>query len=59
MDNQIKVLGLSFSNKDSETYDENFKSKLKSIQGIMHSWRKRYLTVGGRIVVVKSLLCQN
>ena len=54
--NRLKVLGVSFSNYDSKTSDENFESKLRSIQGIMHSWRKRYLTVRGRIVIVKSLL---
>ena len=53
---RLKVLGVSFSNDDSETYDENFESKLRGIQAIMRSWRKRYLTVRGRIVVVKSLL---
>ena len=53
---QLKVLGVSFSNDDSQTYDENFESKLRSIQAIMCSWRRRYLTVRGRIVVVKSLL---
>ena len=53
---RLKVLGISFSNDDSETYDENFESKLRNIQTIICCWKKRYLTVRGRIVLVKSLL---
>ena len=53
---KLKVLGITFANNDADTYDENFECKLKTIQSMMHSWKRRYLTVRGRIVVVKSLL---
>ena len=53
---KLKILGIVFANNDAETYQENFECKLKTIQSIMRSWKRRYLTVRGRIVVVKSLL---
>ena len=53
---KLKVLGIVFANNDAETYEENFECKLQTIQSIMQSWKRRYLTLRGRIVVVKSLL---
>ena len=53
---KLKVLGVVFANTDEEGYEENFESKLKHIKSIIASWKKRYITLRGKIVLVKSLL---
>ena len=45
-----------FANDDQDVYEENFGSKLNAIQASMNSWRRRYLTMKGRITIIKTLL---
>ena len=52
----MKVLGVVFANDEQDAHEENFESKLKVIQSIMNNWRRRFITVRGKITLVKSLL---
>ena len=53
---KLKVLGVVFANDEKDVYEENFGSKLNAIQTSMNSWRRRYLTLKGRITIIKALL---
>ena len=53
---KLTVLGITFSNQDSDSVQENYESKLNSIKAIIFSWKKRYLTLAGKITVIKTLL---
>ena len=53
---KLIVLGVAFANDDHDTYQENFESKLCAIESAMSSWKRRYITVRGKIVLIKTLL---
>ena len=53
---KLKVLGVVFSNDEHEAYEENFENKLIQMQVIANSWKRRNITIRGRITLVKSLL---
>ena len=50
------VLGITFSTDLYKIPDLNFRKKLENIQKLITYWKKRNLTVLGRICVVKTLL---
>ena len=54
--NQLKVLGITFSNNEQGAHEENFESKLRTIQRTMNSWKRRHITVRGKITLIKALL---
>ena len=53
---KLKVLGIVFANDDKDVIKENFEEKLNKARGVMRSWRARYLTIAGKIVIIKTLL---
>ena len=53
---QLKVLGIVFTNDETEAQEQNFENKLRTIQSVMNSWKGRYITVRGRITLIKALL---
>ena len=54
--NKLKVLGIVFSNVEQDSYEDNFGHKLRSIQATMNSWKRRYITLRGKITLIKALL---
>ncbi|KAL9974537.1 hypothetical protein ACROYT_G011583 [Oculina patagonica] len=54
-ENSVYALGIHFSN-DSTTSDRlNFEKKLEELKKILNSWRRRKLTLPGKINIVKTL----
>ena len=53
---KLKVLGVYFANDETRVHQENFENKLNQIEAIMSNWKRRSLTVKGKVIVVKSLL---
>ena len=53
---KLKVLGVVFANNDQYTYQENFESKLSAIQSVMSTWKMRFITMRGKITLIKALL---
>ena len=52
---QFKLLGLNFDNKLENMFELNFEEGIKNIKKVLNSWRYRYLTVYGKITIIKSL----
>ena len=52
----MKVLGIIFEDDDGAMCANNFDIKFREMQGAIHVWSKRYLTVYGKITIIKSLL---
>ena len=50
----IKILGVYFSYNQKIKDDKNFDNTVSNIQGALHLWRMRNLTLEGRIVVFKT-----
>ena len=53
---RLKVLGIYFANDEGEVFEDNFGSKLQEVKRIARQWKRRHLTIKGKIIVVKSLL---
>ena len=53
---RMKVLGIVFENDDEAMCANNFGIKYGEVQAAIKMWNKRYLTVYGKITVIKSLL---
>ena len=53
--NRLKILGIIFSNEIS-TCDitENYDNKINQLERMCQLWGKRYLTIIGRITILKS-----
>ena len=53
--NSVKVLGVTFSNETAASdNDINFQPKIEQLERICSLWEKRYLTIIGKITVLKS-----
>ena len=53
----IKILGIHFENdKMAKEIENNWNSKLERLQSIIKDWSKRYLSIEGKEVVVKTFL---
>ena len=53
--NKIKILGVTFSNEcNANEIAENYDPKIEQLERLCHLWGKRYLTVFGRITILKS-----
>ena len=50
------MLGVYFANDEEQVLQDNFGDKLKQIKITVNGWKRRNLTMKGRIVVIKSLL---
>ena len=53
---KLKVLGIVFASEVKHAEEENFENKLSLIKLTINSWKKRYITLRGKITIVKSLL---
>lgn len=52
---ELKILGISFRSQIDNIADENVKTKLISIIPLVERWRRRGLTLIGKITLIKSL----
>ena len=53
--NSVKILGVTFSNETAASdNDINFQPKIEQLERICSLWEKRYLTIIGKITVLKS-----
>ena len=52
----IKILGVHFSYNKEIVDDKNFSDLLNSMRSVLNTWHQRYLTLGGKIQVFKSLI---
>ena len=52
----FKILGIQFSTEIDEIVDLNYRDKIEKLKKNLGQWRKRQLTVLGRITVIKSLI---
>ena len=53
--NTIKLLGLYFSNYESaRNLDVNWESKIENLEKILSLWSKRYLTLFGKVTIIKT-----
>ena len=53
--NSVKILGIHFSYNKKIEDEENFIKLIKKIENVLKIWRKRNLTVQGKITVFKTL----
>ena len=54
--NQIKILGIIFSNKfPTQEIQENFTKRIDTLERVCALWSKRNLTMIGKIVILKTL----
>ena len=58
-DNYVKCLGIYFGHDKSECQKLSFNKLLQKSQATLDSWRKRNLSVLGKITVIKSLIIPN
>ena len=52
----IKLLGITFSNRLNNMTELNYLNKISEIESLINQWRKRQLTIQGKIIVLKSLV---
>ena len=52
----IKILGVHYSYSREVAEDKNFSELTKGVKTVLNIWRQRYLTLGGKIQVFKSLI---
>jgi hypothetical protein len=52
---KFKVLGINFSTDVHEIWELNFMDKYNAMQQLLGAWKKRKLTLLGKIAVIKSL----
>ena len=52
----IKILGVHYSYNREVAEDKNFSELTKGMKTVLNIWRQRYLTLGGKIQVFKSLI---
>jgi hypothetical protein len=53
---KVKALWVYFGNDTDECTKFNWTEKIESCQKIINSWKQRYLTIFGRITIIKSLI---
>ena len=54
--NELKILGIVFKNNNETIFTTNLKLKLPQIKNQILHWKRRHLTMLGKITVIKSLL---
>jgi len=54
-ENSVNAFGIHFSNNRSKCESLNFDNKLEDLENILNSWKRRKLTLLGKINIVKSL----
>lgn len=52
---KVKICGIYFGNNKEDTYSLNVTDKINKLQGILNNLKRRYLTLEGNILVVKTL----
>lgn len=53
---EVKALGVWFGKDKSKCEQLNWESRINQCIKLIETWRKRYLTMYGKIVVIKSIL---
>ena len=53
---KLKVLGVYYANDEGVVFEDNFEKKLQEVRYIIGQWRRRHLTIKGKIIIAKSLL---
>ena len=53
---KVQVLGVVFANDGTDAHEDNFESKLRHIQSLMNSWKRRYITIRGKITLLETLM---
>jgi exonuclease III len=51
----VKCLGVYVGHNKEECYNKNFIDKCNSLEKILNVWKKRYLTMYGRVLIIKTL----
>ena len=51
----IRYLGIYICHDEKVAYKCNWENKLETLQKLLDSWRKRKLTIFGKITILKSL----
>ena len=54
--NELKILGITFNRNNEALFTTNLKNKLPSIEKDILQWKRRHITLLGKITVIKSLL---
>ena len=52
----IKLLGITLTNSEKESIEENFLPKLKVMKNLLNQWSQRSLSLKGKITVINSLI---
>jgi hypothetical protein len=50
----IRYLGIHICHEEKAAYKCNWENKLETLQKLLDSWRKRKLTIFGKITILKS-----
>ena len=53
---KLKVLGITFSNEDAHSFEENYESRMTKIKAVISSWSRRSLSLKGKVIIIKTLL---
>ena len=51
----VKILGVSFSYDKNLQFESKFRKTILSIERILKMWRRRNLTLGGKIIISNTL----
>ena len=54
-DGPVKYLGFSIATNEQVAYKADWDNKLEKMQRLLDNWRKRNLTLSGRVMIVKTL----
>ncbi len=54
-DYKFKILGIEYDLSKEDITENNYETKLKNIQSLLSTWSWRYLTLFGKLVVIKNL----
>ena len=55
----IRYLGVYIGNNEQECQNLNWESKLEKIQKLLNSWRRRNLSLCGKVTIIKTLVLLN
>ena len=50
----VKVLGIYISNSDEDVIEANFKPNIKKLKAILNQWKRRKLSLIGKILILKT-----
>jgi hypothetical protein len=50
----VCICGITYSNDDNKSYNENITNKILKLERQLNIWRQRNLTLEGKILIVKT-----